>query len=126
MTDEPRPEGPGTETSTPAGSDATAVAGPTGADTEGAPTAAAETAPAEEAGTPPAADEASPESAKLRQTVEIRDVGPCKKHVKVTVDRADIDARLNDKFSELVADANVSGFRPGKAPRRIIERRFQK
>ena len=32
---------------------------------------------------------------KLPQTVEIRDAGPCKKHVKVTVDRAAIDARLD-------------------------------
>ena len=27
------------------------------------------------------------EPVKLKQTVEIKDVGPCKKHVKVTVDR---------------------------------------
>src|SRR5690242_13192312 len=63
---------------------------------------------------------------KLQQTVEIRDVGPCKKHIKVTVERKDIDDRFGEKFSELVADANVSGFRPGKAPRRIIERRYQR
>ncbi|HEY7312653.1 MAG TPA: trigger factor [Gemmataceae bacterium] len=63
---------------------------------------------------------------KLTQTVEIRDVGPCKKHIKVTVDRKDIDGRVGEKISELVADAPVSGFRPGKAPRRIIEKRFQR
>jgi len=63
---------------------------------------------------------------KLQQHVEIRDVGPCKKHIKVTVERKDIDDRFSEKISELVSDANVSGFRPGKAPRRIIERRFHK
>jgi trigger factor len=63
---------------------------------------------------------------KLRQTVEIRDVGPCKKYVKVTVEREDIDARMSEKFSELVVDSNVSGFRPGKAPRKLIEHRFSK
>jgi trigger factor len=63
---------------------------------------------------------------KLQQNVEIREVGPCKKHIKVTVERKDIDDRFGEKISELVADANVSGFRPGKAPRRIIERRFHK
>ena len=61
---------------------------------------------------------------KLHQTVEIKDVGPCKKHIKVTIDRSDIDGRLNDKFKELVTDAAVPGFRPGKAPRKLIERRF--
>ncbi|HTU22635.1 MAG TPA: trigger factor [Gemmataceae bacterium] len=63
---------------------------------------------------------------KLQQTVDIRDVGPCKKHITVTVDRKDIDGRFSEKISELVSDANVSGFRPGKAPRRIVERRFHK
>ena len=63
---------------------------------------------------------------KLQQVVEIRDVGPCKKHIKVTVERKDIDDRFGEKISELVSDANVSGFRPGKAPRRIVERRFHK
>lgn len=64
--------------------------------------------------------------AKLHQAVEIQDVGPCKKHIKVSIERQDIDGRFADKFKELVSDANVSGFRPGKAPRKIIERRFRK
>ncbi len=63
---------------------------------------------------------------KLTQTVDIHDVGPCKKHIKVTVARDDIDSRLGEKYSELVNDANVAGFRPGKAPRKLVERRFQK
>jgi trigger factor len=65
------------------------------------------------------------EAPKLHQSVEIHDVGPCKKHIKVAIDRSDIDHRLNDKFKELVTDAAVPGFRPGKAPRKLIERRFQ-
>jgi trigger factor len=64
--------------------------------------------------------------AKLHQAVELSDVGPCKKHIKVTVERPDIDQRFNEKFSELVADANVAGFRPGKAPRKVVERRYHK
>ncbi len=66
------------------------------------------------------------EPVKLQQTVEIRDVGPCKKHIKVTVERKDIDGRFGEKISELVSDAHVSGFRPGKAPRRMVERRYHK
>src|SRR5579872_5284220 len=98
MTDEPRTDQPATET--PAADAATA------------------TAP------PPEGEEKKP--AKLHQDVELRDVGPCKKHIKVTVAREDIDGRLGEKYSELVADANVAGFRPGKAPRKLVERRFQK
>jgi trigger factor len=63
---------------------------------------------------------------KLHQEVAIRDVGPCKKHIKVTVARDDLDHRLQEKFKELVVDSNVAGFRPGKAPRKVVERRYHK
>ncbi len=63
---------------------------------------------------------------KLNQIVDIADTGPCKKHIKVTVDRGDIDKLLDEKFTELMTDAVVPGFRPGKAPRKVITRRFHK
>lgn len=65
---------------------------------------------------------------KLPQTVEIKDAGPCKKHVKVTVDRSVIDTRFDEKYTEIVrsADVHVDGFRPKKAPRKIIEQRYKK
>lgn len=63
---------------------------------------------------------------KLQQSVEINDIGPCKKHVKVTVDRGAIDKRFNERFTELTLSdqPQVRGFRPGKAPRKIIERQY--
>ena len=66
------------------------------------------------------------ENIKLHQTVEMVDIGPCKKHIKVTIDRDDIDKILEKKYSELVVDAQVPGFRPGKAPRKLVERKFHK
>ncbi len=73
-----------------------------------------------------AAENQEEEAKKLKQTVEMTDVGPCKKHIKVTVDREGVQKLLDDKYSELVVEANVPGFRPGKVPRKIIERRFHK
>ncbi len=70
---------------------------------------------------------AAPEGpVKLTQTVEIKDVGPCKKHIKVTVDRAQIDERFDEKFSEITLSdqPTVRGFRPGKVPRKIIEKQY--
>lgn len=63
---------------------------------------------------------------KLKQTVEIKDVGPCKKHVKVTVEREQIDERFDEKYTELVRSdqPQVRGFRPGKAPRKLIEKQY--
>lgn len=77
----------------------------------------------------PAADPsgtAVAEMTKLPQQVEITDAGPCRKHVKVTVDRTAIDGRMDMKFSDLALNspAMVPGFRPGKAPRKIIEKKF--
>ena len=68
------------------------------------------------------------EPVKLPQQVVITDAGPCKKHVKVTVERAAIDGRFDEKFSGLMVNtpALVPGFRPGKAPRKIVEKRFFK
>ncbi len=74
----------------------------------------------------PTEEGAPPEPDKLHQTVEMQDIGPCKKHIKITIDRGDIDKRFDEQFSKLVVDANVAGFRPGKAPRKIVERRFKK
>jgi len=63
---------------------------------------------------------------KLTQEVEIKDIGPCKKHIKVAVSREDIQSRMDDQFKSMVLESSVAGFRPGKAPRKIVERRFQK
>ena len=63
---------------------------------------------------------------KLDQEVEIKDAGPCKKHIKVTVQRAQIDERFDAKFSEITLSdqPQMNGFRPGKAPRKMIEKRY--
>ena len=63
---------------------------------------------------------------KLKQTVAIEDVGPCKKHIKVTVARDDIDASFQTKFKELVGESWIPGFRPGKAPKPIVMRKYKK
>jgi trigger factor len=65
---------------------------------------------------------------KLRQDVEIKEVGPCRKHIKVTVNRDDINTRVDEHYSKLMTEqpAWVPGFRPGKAPRRLVEQRFRK
>jgi trigger factor len=78
----------------------------------------------------PPPDETTPTPAaegKLKQAVEITDAGPCKKHVKITVEREAIDGRLKEKYDELIQDrsAALPGFRPGKAPRKIVERKFK-
>src|SRR5262249_35560740 len=59
---------------------------------------------------------------RLAQEVEIKDAGPCRKHIKVSIARNDVDARFKDKFKEQTSKDNVPGFRPGKTPRKLVEK----
>ncbi len=70
--------------------------------------------------------EASDAKKKIQQTVDIKDIGPCKKHIKVTVLRDDIEKNIQEKFKELVGESWIPGFRPGRAPRKIVTQRFRK
>src|ERR1700679_2580492 len=74
-----------------------------------------------------AVDELPPPK-KLTQSVDIADIGPCKKHIKVAVAQSTIDERRNEKFSEIVRGTSntIAGFRPGKAPRKLIERQYRR
>ena len=63
---------------------------------------------------------------KLDLEVEISDVGPCKKHVKVAIARDEIDRQFNESLGTMKKEAAVPGFRPGRAPRQLIEKRFRK
>src|SRR5438128_1634554 len=78
----------------------------------------------EEAGT--ATADKPKEKPRLGLAVDITDTGPCKKHIRVSVPRSDIERVYNDEFGTLAKDAAVPGFRKGRTPRKLIERRFRK
>ncbi len=56
--------------------------------------------------------------------VIVEDVGPCKKHLKITVPQADVQAKLEESYARLQSEAVVAGFRKGHVPRKLLERRF--
>jgi len=66
------------------------------------------------------------EAPRLNLEVKIDDRSACERHITVTVSREDIDRYLNKEFSELMPAAHVPGFRPGHAPRKLVENRFRK
>jgi trigger factor len=73
--------------------------------------------------------EAAPEGEakpKLQLDVKIQNRGACERHITVTIAREDIDRYFDHEYSELMPQAQVPGFRPGHAPRRLIEHRFHK
>ena len=62
---------------------------------------------------------------KLSLKVDIQNVGPCRKHVRVTVPRADIDHFSGEALKEIVETAAVPGFRKGRVPAGLAQKRFK-
>ena len=68
-------------------------------------------------------EEAAP---KLNLEVKIDSTGSCERHITVTIPRDDINRYYDKEFTDLVHSAQVPGFRPGRAPRKLIEHRYRK
>jgi trigger factor len=58
--------------------------------------------------------------------VTITDAGPCKKHVQVRVPKDDIHHYYMEAVGEMIDSAEVPGFRVGKAPKQLIQKRYRK
>ena len=56
--------------------------------------------------------------------VEARDVSPVVRDVVVELPQEKVDAEVDRMYRELARTAKVPGFRPGKVPRSVLERRF--
>ena len=63
---------------------------------------------------------------KLELDVQISDVGPCRKHLKVTIPRGEIERQFEDSLGNVKREAFVPGFRPGRAPAKLVQRRYRK
>jgi trigger factor len=63
---------------------------------------------------------------KLNPIVQIEDAGPCRKKVSVEVSKDAVEGRLKKLFDEFRKDNVLPGFRRGRAPRRLIEKRVGK
>jgi trigger factor len=65
------------------------------------------------------------EARSLDLAVSIEELSTCQRRVKVTIPRADIDRYRDDAIGELMPSALLPGFRPGRAPRRLVSSRFK-
>lgn len=68
----------------------------------------------------------TPEKEKLNLSVDVKETSACERHVTVTVPRDDIEKYFAKQFDDLVPKAEVPGFRVGKAPRQLVEKKFRK
>jgi len=58
--------------------------------------------------------------------VTVEDVSAVKKVLHFEIPEEKVVAELNDAYKELKKTAKIKGFRPGKAPRNVLERMFKK
>ena len=70
--------------------------------------------------------EAKRKPQRLALEVKVDTRSTCERHVTVTIPREDIDRYFDKEFTELMPTAHVPGFRPGRAPRKLVETRFRK
>ncbi|MFM8734776.1 MAG: trigger factor [Pirellulales bacterium] len=61
----------------------------------------------------------------LNLDVAVETVSTCQRRVKVTIPREDIDRYRDEAIGELMPAALLPGFRPGRAPRRLVSSRFK-
>ncbi len=72
------------------------------------------------------AKEKTEQQTEIKNNVKIKDAGPCKKKISIEIPPEAITAALDKQYKDLGKDAAVPGFRPGRAPRRLLEKRFGK
>jgi trigger factor len=66
------------------------------------------------------------EQQELKNNVTIEEAGPCRKKVIVEVPEESVKKATDEQYENLRKDAAVPGFRKGRAPRRLLEKRFGK
>jgi len=58
--------------------------------------------------------------------VEVEDISTVKKVLRVEIPEEEVTRELNKAFGTLKNNVKIKGFRPGKVPRSLLERRFKK
>lgn len=63
---------------------------------------------------------------KIKYTATISETGPCRKRIEVSIPEEEIAIQMQDSVGDLRKEAQVPGFRPGRVPKVLLERRFKK
>ncbi len=56
--------------------------------------------------------------------VKVDDAGGLRRTLTITVPRDSLQTELDKEFKELLTESTIPGFRKGRAPRRLVEKRF--
>jgi trigger factor len=62
----------------------------------------------------------------MSMKMEVTELGPMKRALKIEVPADEVTQRFSEAYVELNRQVRIPGFRPGKAPRAILEQRYAK
>ena len=63
---------------------------------------------------------------ELKPKANVEEVGPCKLKITVQIAAAKVKERIDQRYKDLSDSVALPGFRKGKAPRNLLERKFGK
>ena len=72
-----------------------------------------------------AAETSGDEQPKLQMDVAVQIPQACLREVVVTIPQEEVQRYLKKAYDELVPEAQVPGFRAGRAPRKLVEKQFK-
>jgi len=61
---------------------------------------------------------------KSPNKVQVSDSGPCRKKIRIEIPADVVEQNLGSTLDGLLAQAELPGFRPGRAPKRLVEKKF--
>jgi len=65
------------------------------------------------------------QEASLEFEFDVESAGPCRRKVIITIPRKEVDRYFQEEFDKIRDEAQVPGFRPGRAPRKLLEKRYR-
>ncbi len=66
----------------------------------------------------------SEKNTQIKPKINIEDSGPCKKKVSIEIPEQAVKEKLDEQYRELQKDAVLPGFRKGRAPMRLVMKRY--
>ena len=75
--------------------------------------------------TEPATDDTQDEKPQIQLDFNVESPQACLREVIVTIPESEVKRYLKEAYDELVPEAQVPGFRSGRAPRKLVEKQFK-
>lgn len=73
----------------------------------------------------PQSTDVAEEKIPLKLDIKVESPQACMREVIVTISQSEVQRYLKDAYDELVPEAQVPGFRNGRAPRKLVEKQFK-